>query len=253
MPEIVQPKIDRAYDCIDEERALLEAERDAFQTLRRRVSTIQVDQSGPTAVETGNTVAVTTPSFRPQSGGLRKIRDAYRETVMAVPHYDSEYGESLRENLEVECGASLARHLLDGDVLTPAMYNAFVDACTQAQDTRERTLTRIEHEQQSLERFETALTDIESTVIDVSEQLESASRSRARIDETLETAQTRCMDHASERQEQLHERAEKDIPGVERLSLVEYLYADLETTTPVLSDIAACLETIRHQRRRCLR
>ncbi|WP_135666068.1 DUF7260 family protein [Halorhabdus rudnickae] len=188
------------------------------------------------------------------SRDLRRIRDAYRETVMAVPHYEREYGESIRENLAAEFGTTLAGHLADSDVLTPAVYETFLDACKRGRDERGRLLRTIEREQESLQRWETELTAIEVAAHDAAEGITATTGSRtlSRIDRRLETLEARCMECARARQELLHEHSGREFQGTDGFGFMEYLYTDMDTTTPVLSDAGACLETIRHHRRRCL-
>lgn len=254
MTETTQPTIDRALECIDREWAILETERDAFQALLRRVSRIQADAPGSVDASAGGPIAVSTPAARRPSGTLPELRAAYRETVMAVPHYDSEYGESLAENLAAECGHSLAAHLVDGEILTPTVYDAFVAACKRARHERDRTLQHVERERNSIRRHRSELDEIESAVVEAGERIESVSdtRTRSRIDETLATLEARCGDVATARQEWIHDRSVTDVDGIE-LGLFAYLYADIETRTPVLADVASCLRTIRHHRSRCLR
>lgn len=253
MTKTIQPTIDRALDRLDRERDILATERDAFRTLLRRASRIQVDGPGSMDSPTGGATTVAASVARRPSGNLRELRESYRETVMAVPHYESEYGEPLERNLTVECGHSLASRIVDGEVLTPPVYDAFVEACRRARRERERTLQYVERERDSVERYGSELDAIESAVVDAGERIGSTSDTwtLSRIDGTLATLESRCSDLATERQEQIHDRSATDVDGIEH-GLLEYLYAEMETTTPVLADVTACLETIRRDRRRCL-
>ncbi|WP_136689829.1 DUF7260 family protein [Halorhabdus amylolytica] len=252
MTETTQPTIERALTRAQRECELLDTERDAFRTLLTRVSRIQVDGPGPTTVRTGGSTTVVRSVASQSSRRLQKLRTAYRETVMGVVHYDSEYGESLRENLAAECGHPLARQIVDGETLVPTVYNAFVDACKRARDERSRLCQYVERERDSLGRYAERLDGIETTAVEVGSRIDSTSEteSLSRIDRTLERLESRCADLATERQEQIHGRSVADVDGTE-LELLEYLYDDMETTTPVLADVAACLETIRYHRNRC--
>ncbi|MFB6128510.1 MAG: hypothetical protein ABEJ47_01990 [Halorhabdus sp.] len=253
MTTITHPTIEAARTEIDAEREILVTEREAFQSLVRRVSEVTVETPQMTA-GTGTAVVATTPIQAP-SAGLQEIRTAYRETVMAVPHYESEYGESLRENLRVEVGASLAEQILDGDALTRPVHDAFLGAARRAMDERRRVQQYVDRERDSLRRFEAELTEIESAVVEIGTERTSASGTQAlaSLDDRLATLESRCADLAKERQQRVHDRPETDYDRIDGLGVFEYLYADLETTTPVLSAIASCLATIRHHRRRCLR
>lgn len=254
MPETVQPSIERARSRLETERRFLERERDAFSDLLGRINTIPVDAPAAIGSQTNETLAASTMATKPQSAGLRRVRELYRETVMAVPHYEAEYDESLAENLAVECGPTIANQLVDGDALTQPVYDAFVGACRRARKERKGMLQHLASERESLARYESELDEIESAVFEAAEQIESQSESqvRSRIDETFSTLQARCSALSAERQQEIHDWAARDIEGTE-LGLLEYLYGDLPTTTPVLSDIVSCLETIHYHRRRCLR
>lgn len=252
MTAITHPTIEAALTEIDAEREILATEREAFRSLIRRVSEVAVET--PQTAAAGTAVAVKMP-VQTTFSSLSEIRTAYRETVMAVPHYESEYGESLRENLTVEVGGALAKQLLDGDALTRPVYDAFLGAIRQAMDERRRVQQYVERERDSLEHFDASLTEIESAVAEAGAELTSVSgtQSLSRIDARLATLQSRCEGLATDRQQRLHDRPETTFDWIDGLGVFEYLYADLETTTPVLSAIASCLATIRNHRRRCLR
>lgn len=256
MTDITQPTIDRALTTIERERKYLESEREAFRILLRRLSDIQPDaEPNPTAGSGGGTTTVSMTSTAPaQSRNLREAREAYRETVMAVPHYESEYDDSLEENLTIECGPSLARRLIVSDDLTPATYSAFVNACKRAREERQRTLQLLKRERDSLQRFASALDAIGRDVIEQGTTIESVADTGtlSEIDDRLRALESQCEDLARDRQEQIHERSKTDVEGLE-LGFLEYLYGDLETMTPVLSDLTDCLETIHYYRLRCLR
>ena len=255
MTVIVQPTIDRARTLVESERHLLETERDAFRDLLSRVATIQPDSPGSTQFSTGGTATVATAVPREPSHSLRQLTTAYRETIMAVPHYDEAYGESLPENLAVECGEPLAGRLLEADVLTPTVYAGFLDACREARTERERTLGYVDRELASLRRCGDELAEIESAGVDAGARIASASGTQtlSRIDDRLATLESRCERLIAERQQRVHDRSETDIDRIDGLGFLEYLYADLDTTTPVLVDAADCLDTIRSHRCRCLR
>ncbi|MCU4716490.1 DUF7260 family protein [Halapricum hydrolyticum] len=255
MTDIRHPHIDRALAAVRAERDILEAERDAFETLLRRVSAIQVDARASTAVQSGAVTAASIARPTEVARGLGEVRDAYRETVMEVPHYEIEYDESLRANLAAEFGEPLASRIVDGTVLTRQVYDAVTDACRQARDERKRALQYVERERDRLVAFEADLTAIERDVVEAGAAIESASGTRqlSRIDDTLATLQSRCLGLANERQTQLRESDQIHVLGSDGFGFYEYLYADLETPAPVLSDAGACLKTIQGHRMRGLR
>jgi ABC-type transporter Mla subunit MlaD len=249
-----QPTIDRALIRVEEEIDIVEAERDAFARFLARLedaSATAFDATGPTTG--GGSTALTTGEAR-QSAELRQIRQAYRETVMALPHYEREYGDTLRESLAEELGETLAGHLVDGQVLAPPVREALVAAVERARNDRGNFRRLLRRERESLETVASELNDIEARLVELDARISTASESKhlATVDSTLAEMEQKCTDLATARQETIHGRTARQVSGIDGCSLVGYLYGGLETATPALSDIASCLDSIRHQRRRCL-
>jgi hypothetical protein len=251
-----QPTIDCATALVDEEIELVEREQEAFERFLARVR--ETGAMGPGAVRgegTGGSTLLAAAETRP-SERLRAVRTAYRETVMAVPHYEREYGDTLQGSVAAELGETLAGHVADGQVLTPALYDALVEASERARDDRGDFLRHLDQERESLREVGAELNEIESRLAELARRVDDAPRSThlGQLDETLAGLERQCTDLANRRQATIHGRSVRKIAGLEGASLLQYLYASrIETVTPVLSDVAACLETIRHQRKRCLR
>jgi hypothetical protein len=249
-----QPTIERATTVLDEEVALVETERDAFERFLGRLRDVQPTGfdapdpggGGPTVLAAGETAP---------SSGLRRIRRAYRETVMATPHYEREYGDTLAGSLAEELGETLAVHVVDGQLLTPPVHGALVDATERTLDDRAEFLEQLRRERRSLRTTEAELDEIEARLAKLDERITGTDRSTrlSALDETLADLERRCDDLATRRQEQIHNRRVGKLSGVDAVSLAGYLYGDMETTTPALADTAACLRAVRHQRTRCLR
>jgi len=89
------------------ERQRTTDERDALSTFLDRVRDVDVVE--PTPMQGPKRQLQT-----PQTTGLATVRDAYVGTVMSVPHYDEEYGDSYGESLEAEFGADVAAALAQG-------------------------------------------------------------------------------------------------------------------------------------------
>jgi hypothetical protein len=256
MVRTTQPRIERAKEVLDEEARVVECERVAFQRFLARIremggtsqATVESNPAGGPAVAT---MWESTPSE-----GLRAVRTAYRETVMAVPHYDREYGDTLGDSMAAELGETLAGHVSNGQVLTPRLYDTLCAASERARDDRGDFLRHLDQERESLREVGAELNEIESRLAELARRVDDAPRSThlGQLDETLAGLERQCTDLANRRQATIHGRSVRKIAGLEGASLLQYLYASrIETVTPVLSDVAACLETIRHQRKRCLR
>jgi hypothetical protein len=251
-----QPTIDCATALVDEEIELVEREQEAFERFLARVR--ETGAMGPGVVRgegTGGSTLLAAAETRP-SERLRAVRTAYRETVMAVPHYEREYGDTLQGSVAAELGETLAGHVADGQVLTPALYDALVEASERARDDRADFLQYLRRERESLRGAASELNDVERRAVELGERVDAASTSAqlASVDESLAALERRCTDLTNRRQATIHNRGVGELSGVDGTSLVQYLYADgMETVAPVLSDAASRLDAIRHQRARCSR
>jgi len=243
MVETHQPTIGDAIDIIDEEIATVRTERDAFETFRDRLDGIDPSggaSSGTQSAPLGGTV--TSHSATPRA--IRAVRRAYRETVMATPHYEDAYGEPLRESLAAEFTASLAAGVADAATLTPTVHRLLTSAAEQARRTRENGLACFRRERRSLVDCRDELNDIEATAHGLWDGTGDD------VDRRLAALAERCDDLAARRQDLLHSRSASAISGVEGTSLVSYLYADdLGTACPVLADLADCRRTVEASRR----
>jgi hypothetical protein len=255
MTRATQPTIDRARALVEREIRLVDRERAAFVRFLARLDEMDTPRSESSVAASGGPVALAAPETTP-SAQLRAVRTAYRETVMAVSHYEQEYGDTLRESVAAEFGSPLAGHLAERESLTPAVYSGLLEAGERARADRTEFLRRLRRELQSLERAAAELNEIEVEVVELSERVDAASTSArlADIDSSLATLEQRCTDCANSRQATIHGRSSGAIAGVDGTSLLQYLYADeTRTVTPVLSDVGSRLDAIRHQRARCLR
>ncbi len=256
MVRTTQPNIERARDRVGTEIELVDRERTAFRRFVSRLHDVGGEQPVPGETSAGGGPAVATVRESTPSEGLRAVRAAYRETVMAVPHYDREYGDTLAESLATELGETLAGHVVDGQVLTPRLHEAVRAAGERARDNRSGFLRHLERERESLCGVATELNEVESRLVELGARVDEAPTSShlGTVDDALATLEERCTDLANRRQATIHGRSVGKISGVEGASLLQYLYADhLATVTPALSDLADCLDAVRHQRTRCLR
>lgn len=247
-----QPTIDDALAHIDDEIDIICAERDAFEAFLARLNRIQVDGQDTTQMD-GAPTALTALDASTWTN-LQSIQRAYRETVMAVPHYEREYGDTLRENLTVELGETVATYVMDGQILSPMCRDTLRQATVQCVDERGDFLRLLRKERESLDSIADELNDIEGRAIELNNRIDAGTTSAqlASIDEKLQYTKQRCGDLATRRQEQIHNRRNIQFSGIDSISLSQYLYTDMETVTPALTDIAACLDTIRYARIRCL-
>jgi len=247
-----QPTIERALEVVEAEIELVSTERDAFERFLSRLHEVQPAGRETVTTDAGPAAMATTePTV---SSGIERIRRAYRETVMAVPHYEREYGDTLAGSLSAEVGAPLARHVADGAGLPPSVYRSLVEATERTHSQRGEFIGVLERERDSLQSAASDLDAIERRVVELGRAIPDASSDDlSTLDRKLARMETRCTDLANRRAELIHNRSVREISGTEGVSLLQYLYGDAETATPALSDVADCLDTVRRQRERCLR
>jgi hypothetical protein len=190
----------------DEERERLGIERDAFARFARQVADIEVPETSATVSTTGGiaTAVTTAPDDR-----LRRVQEAYRETVMAVAHFESDYGEPLGDNMAAEFGEDVAVAVVDGGRLTPQLKSALVQGSREAQRSRANLLSTLEAEAESLDRARTAIEEVDGEREAIAGRTSFADRSFEALEddwERLGVLADRCRDLVAERGETLRER-----------------------------------------------
>lgn len=217
--------LDRAVEYITQEQLCLQRECEAFREFRDTVSRARVaprDES-TTGTETG------------------QLLDAYRETVMSTPDFETAYGESIRESLETEFTPSLANTLLSDGQVTQQFKRNLLMATNTAIDRRIQFQEVLEQERESLETTRGAISDIDATL----QELPACSIRQLPFEEFVdvwercETLIERCDRLSEERQRTIDELQHPGVgPDDERHVLNSYLYSELETTFPALRAIA---------------
>ncbi|WP_436907960.1 DUF7260 family protein [Halosimplex marinum] len=261
MTETPHDRVAEALRIVDREIEYSTDERAAFDRFRARLSNVEPwtpaaadgDATGPALGGAGPT-AVAARSEPRAGAALRSVRAAYRETVMAVPHFEAEYDETLRASLAAEFGADVAAQVVDGARLTPPLYRALRAAADRAVDERRRFSRSLERERDSLAAVRDGLAACERRLDEIEGELDGADAERlSRLDERLADAEATCADLADERQRLVHGRPAVPLSGVDGVSLVTFLYGDRERRCPALAAVADCLERVRDLRARCLR
>ena len=231
-------------------------ERDAFARFARRVADLDTTAAGGFAAGGGGsnvgpgpgvgTLAISGTAGRPPDDQVARARRAYRDTVMSVPHYEEEYGESLAENVSAEFGESVAIALEEAEAFTPGLRRTLVDGADTARDRRNSLVRAIEREESTLRSAAGTLSEVESDV-------EAADGSTLSLSfEELMDRWGRLYDLEQECERVLEERQEAIQSGYGvplrldgPISLQEYLYDSLPVTHPVLAEATRMLESVR--------
>jgi len=217
----VSGPVSTAREVVAAEFEEVDAERRAFEQFRDRVAgieTVSMSQSLPASQRSGFV------QTRPQC--VERVRNAFRETVMSVDHYDEVYGETLAEHFAAE----LSAELLAG--LRPAGQSQFTDlykrtllaGIDSAIEQRETFCDLLDNERASLETSADEL----AAAVDELDGTRVPAHVRADFAETLD-------DVARRRQETFAGRTSS--PRTDGHDLCSYLYEDCGWTYPVLTAV----------------
>lgn len=264
-------------------------ERQAFETFRDRVSSISaegagVDPStagpanGAGGVSGGVDGAVgggTVDAFGDAIGrdageigdgvtaaagsGLVAVRDAYRATVMSVPHYEVEYDDTYDRSVAAEFGPEMAYALTRTTCFREEYKRSLLTAASTAIEERESFLDAVESEVESVSRAASRLDPIRSEIEAIRDELGvgdeqdeerdgDGDRNGERAAPTfgaLDACRTRidslrddCDRIAARRQRAVADN-ERRLALDEGFDLPTYCYQDLDATYPVLAAVGA--------------
>jgi len=230
-------------------------ERDAFARFARRVADLDTTAApNPSSGAHANrapgvngTLALSETGGSPPDDRLARARRAYRDTVMSVPHYEEEYGESLSENVSAEFGESVALALEGADAFTPGLRGTLVEGAESARDRRNSLVRAIEKEETALRTAASTLSDVESDVESVSEGPTLPLSFEELMDRwgRLYDLEQECEELAAERQETIQSGYGVPLRLDGPITLQEYLYDSLPVTHPILADATRTLEAVR--------
>ena len=177
-------------------------ERQAFETFRDRVSSISAegasgdpstagpatgvggagggcgaadafgDATGRGTDAVGDGVAATAGS------GLVAVRDAYRATVMSVPHYEAEYDDTYERSVAAEFGPETADALTRTTWFREEYKRSLLTAASTAIEEREDLLDAVESEVESVSRAGSRLDPIRSEIEAIRDELGGSDEQR---------------------------------------------------------------------------
>lgn len=222
----VRKPVSGALERAERECREIDDEREAFEALAERVADLR----------TASTPARPVPSVSapvPRSGADGEdLREAYRETVMAVPHYEAVYDEPLVTNARAEFGPDIGSLFASETTsrLLPAQQQTIVSAARQAAADRAEVCETLEDEITSLRSLRGEITavldELDSTVV--------PSWYYPQFQESL-------LSIITTRQSQLDERTLSHLDGH---NLCESLYEDQPQTYPVLMAVARLVDCV---------
>lgn len=221
--------LEDAGRVLERERRHLADERSAFARFRDRLEGLDPDAS------LGEARARTVRDDR----GVSRVREAYAETVMAVPHYRERFDEPFGAHVAGELSPELAVALGRDDRLRPYLKRSLSTAVDAAIRGRTTLLAVVADEREDLEALADRLEgiDAEREAI-VGQPIDRMEFNALRLSRRrLRGLAERCDELAGARQTTIRE-GRRFAPGTGD-ELGEYLYADCASGYPFLSAIAA--------------
>ncbi|MGB9957915.1 DUF7260 family protein [Haloferax prahovense] len=227
-----------ARSALRAERRRCVDEREAFRAFRREVAASQATASTPNQAPAAATLVGQRSGRGGTDAALSGLRRSYERTVMSVPHYDEEYGDSFEESLTAEFGPDVATAFRSANVLSPPLRRTVAAAAASSLDEREQFIEVVDEEAKSVasmrgevEALLGRLDDLDRTPLS-----ERGFDALLALYEDLSSLRERLSDLVAARQETIchHRRALSGlVPDV-----TEFLYADLSVRYPVLATLA---------------
>ena len=257
------------------ERRRVVDEREALRAFRGRVSSIPdesgsadpsdsaaVDGVGGAGVGIRGTMAGpegAAPGAASPGSPLAAVRDAYRATVMSVPHYEAEYDDTYERSVAEEFGPELAYALTRTDSFHEAYKRSLLSAVETAIQEREAFLDAVGSEIESVERAGSRLDPIRSEIEAIDDELGvgdgqakerdgDGDRDGERAAPTfgaLDACRTRIdslrddCDRVAARRQRAVADNERRLALDDGFDLPTYCYQDLDATYPVLTAVGA--------------
>lgn len=257
--------VSEGRSLVEAERRRTRAEREALAEFASRVENLDADaapardghghvmQHGPAPrdAEAPRYARGAGSSAESDDSGLAAVRDAYRATVLSVPHYEAEYDESLAANVAAEFGEDVATAVVAGSRLTPALQRELAGRAREAAAHRRQLLDALDREAESLAAAGDRLEGVESRLetLDDCRYRQPADADLADRWQRLRALESDCADLLADRQRHLHGAApDGGRRGDDGLSFYEYVYRPLSVSFPVLADGLALLDRIRATR-----
>ncbi len=239
MGETPELFVEDALTIVENERQIIADELDAFRAFQSALESTTPQQPVRPAAAA--------QQYRSRSSDqFASLREAYRETVMAVPHYETEYGESLATNVEVELGPDIATMLTSAGQFSTHHKQALACGVGETIQNRERLFDALAEEQASLERFHGSVQSVLSAV-ESFERVDSATGPPALEDgykKRLATIERRCQTLIDDRQAEIvGDRRALALP-ISGPDIPSYLYGTLPVTYPVIAPLTSLLESV---------
>jgi len=244
----VRTHVRAARERVGDERAAVAAKRDALDTFREEVRSMEPAGRGVARAAAGPVVDGSTGTGRERCSA---VRTAFAETV--APH-SGEADEGLLETMDAELGEQLALAVAPSTptAFTPGVRDRLVSAIEARRRELSVTLRALDGEADSLDRTRDTLGEVTDWLATADETPLSALgfEELAARHRTLGTHREACADLARRRQAHLDGTTSAGASvGLTHRDLVAYLYQSLSVDYPVLTTVARLVEVLECCRR----
>lgn len=237
--------VPRAQELCAQERDRTEREYESFDRFLDQIFEISTSNPQASAASAGGLTVIQERTPAP-GGDLAAVASAYEETVMAVPHFEQDYGETLSEHMAAELGEEVAEGVLGRGTLSDRLKAGIIETARTARDRRENLLGLLEGEAASLDRHASRLGSIHEKI----ERATTTLCSEQTYDELLEQRAEleECQDTLEEivetRQADRNDNRITCMPRKTQMHLQEYLYMPMDVTYPVIAESTELLSRV---------
>lgn len=235
-----------AMTIVAEEQNRVSAEQKGFKQFVNRVAEIDT-QSGEQRTQMTRPLSPTTTDSKPTPS--QQVYEIYRNTVMAIPHYEEDYGEPVAVHLRMELGDEISTALTANQSTTPQLKQALLQTGKRERDKRDMLEQDLKTESKELKKTEKRIDSIqqevtkrqyfpssEQTFDDLQQWVEQLTKYDQRLDRFIQ-----------QRQQNLRMISRKRQTG-EKHAFQAYLYDELAVQYPILAALMTTTEKVRHAR-----
>lgn len=235
--------ISTAISRVETEQSRLSDEKTAFKRFGKKIEDITPDPIIPTDDIIGYEQQTATKT-------LLRVREAYSETVMNVPHYEEDYDDSYQESITEEFGSELGVLLTQSDQFTPATRSALLSEIDEAIEQRKKFKKVVEREIHSLRSAASEIRSINNPLNNLS-KTDFDSATFGALDAYLhqtDVLNANCDEIARNRQHDLADIERSWQSPASSSDLPTYFYQSLPVTYPILAELGKIGDTVEELR-----
>lgn len=235
--------LESAQETVRRECQQIERECLAFQRFRQRVHDFETatPQIGPLSVGMHQGFTCSQRSVRD------RVEPWYRETVMAVDHYDDVYEDSFTTSFSAEFGTDVLHMISDASTFSSGIEGRLLNVAQQCIDSRQRFVDMLEDESATLSDAESNVRKIQHTIDKIDDE-DGRCLSTAHVTsrfEALQSLNDECEEWLQRRQDQIRGRRFDRSSGASGgTDLCSYLYESLNVNHPILATFVDVMEII---------